>query len=84
MNLASLLILSIGFACSLSFLVVMRLNQYFILQNIVLYPALLGRFNAKLRIWLLSALVIMSSFYYFWTLAVNGERYGLVPYNIGF
>jgi hypothetical protein len=81
MNLASVLVLLGGYVLELDFLTIMRLNNYFIIQLIILIPMWLkSRHGRFLRIYYLVVLALPFA-YLLYTLLVNGGNYMLTPYD---
>jgi hypothetical protein len=81
MNLASGLILLIGYVLKLDFLSIMRLNNYFIIQLIILIPVWLNMQHGRIRRSCYIVVVAVSFVYLLYTLMVNGGNYMLTPYN---
>ena len=83
MNLASFLIFFIGFTLKLDYLSLMRVNNYFEMQLVILLPMILDRLsNMHLRAAVGVSLVAFCVSYFFYTVYINGETYVLVPYQL--
>ncbi len=81
MNLASMLVLFGGYVFELDFLTIMRLNNYFIIQLIILIPMWLRKEQVRFLRFYYLAILALPFAYLIYTLFVNGENYRLTPYH---
>ena len=82
-NMATLsaFVLIFGLIAGLAESYFVRINMYFQVYILILPLMLQEKFNNTLKIVLGFAIILVSTFYYFYTVCENGVYYNLIPYH---